>query len=274
MTVAEAAPLSFVRRLHPETLRWLGGAAGALALHASLRALNALVLILYGQYDLPALPVATWLSGLAAAVTLYTFGSYLRDRMTGVLLAGLWSVVPVISGHHASLFTALAAGSLLAALRKNWLTAGVLCLLAGLTLPTGAALTLVVVPVAVIALVRDPREWRPWVATVLALAGLAGGLPQLGTGRLTVETGLLLLLAVALLVVAAGERLPRPLLVYAGGVVLIALAARQAQALIPAFPLLLPIVYAIRRSHNRVVPFAVVGALTVASAVLSVHLTA
>ncbi|MBB2941526.1 hypothetical protein FB565_001230 [Actinoplanes lutulentus] len=268
-----------------------------------------------------ALLLVSWATGLAAAATLYALGSYLRDRMTGILLAGLWSVVPhgiVLSmGYSEPLFTALAAGSLLAALRKNWLTAGVLCLLAGLTRPTGAAVIAAVVLTALVAVVRNPREWRAWVAGLIAPLGLVGYMAWVGIrlgradgyfyvqnetwkmgfdgGGYTLSTfsnmlldnrisleltevSLVLLLALGLFVVALGERLPWPLLVYAGVVVFIAVTGdwfywAKARMLIPAFPLLLPVVYAMRRSHNRVVPYVVVGGLALFSTFFSVYLT-
>jgi hypothetical protein len=385
VTTAVAAEPTDVRRLHPQTVRWLGGAAAAMALYAGLRILNVLVLIFYARRDektpswrelllawdsvwyagiaengydkvitftaegvpeksnlaffplypglsaaveavLPisigtAMLLVAWTAGLAAAATLYALGSYLRDRMTGILLAALWAVVPhgvVLSmGYSEPLFTALAAGSLLAVLRKNWLTAGFLCLLAGLTRPTGAAVIIAVGLTALIAVARNPRQWRPWVAGAIAPLGLVGYMAWVGARlgradgyfyvqnvtwemgfdgggytlslvsgmllnrRISVEeseVSLVLLLAVALLVVAIGERLPWQLLAYGGVIVAIAVAGdwffwAKARMLIPAFPLLIPVVYAIRRSRNRTVPFVVVGGLAVASFLFSVYLT-
>ncbi|WP_229075269.1 hypothetical protein [Actinoplanes sp. DH11] len=268
-----------------------------------------------------ALLLVAWTSGLAAAVALYALGTHLRDRTTGILLAALWSVVPhgvVLSmGYSEPLFTALAAGSLLALLRRNWLTAGTLCLLAGLTRPTGAAVIAAVGLAALITVVREPRQWRAWLAGVLAPLGLVGYMAWVGarlgradgyfhvqndTWRMGFDGGgytlttmanmvldretslemaevtLVLLLGVALLVVAIGERLPWPLLVYAGVIVFIALTGdwfywAKARMLIPAFPLLLPVAYAIGRSRNRTVPFVVVGGLALVTALTSVYLT-
>jgi hypothetical protein len=342
VSTAVAAEPTAVRRLHPQTVRWLGGAAAAMALYAALRITNVLVLMFFARRDektptwhelLPAgdadssglaffplypalsaavgflLPVSigtamllvAWAAGLAAAAILYALGSYLRDRMTGILLAALWAVVPhgvVLSmGYSEPLFTALAAGSLLATLRKNWLTAGALCLLAGLTQPTAAAVIVAVGLTALFAVIRDPRQWRAWVAGLLAPLGLVGYLAWAGVrlgqvdgyrglgGGYTVtamtpamsEVSLILLLAVALLVVAIGERLPWQLLAYAGVIVLIAWAGdwfsgANARMLIPAFPLLIPVAYAIRRSRNRAVPFVVIGGLAVVTFLFSVHL--
>jgi hypothetical protein len=38
--------------------------------------------------------VVSWLAGLGAAWGLFAIGTHLRDRRTGVLLAGLWAVLP------------------------------------------------------------------------------------------------------------------------------------------------------------------------------------
>ena len=268
-----------------------------------------------------ALLLVAWASGLAAAAVLYALGAHLRDRTTGILLAALWAVVPhsVVQsmGYTEPLFTALAAGALLAVLRRNWVAAGVLCLLAGLTRPTAAALVAAVGLAALVAAVREPRRWQPWCAMVLAPLGLIGYmvwvgfrlgradgyfyvqneawkmgfdgggytlttfselLMEKGSSLEMAEVSLVMLLAVLLLIVAVGERLPWPLLVYAGACVVIALTGdwfywAKARMLIPAFPLLLPIAYAIRRSRNRTVPAVVVGGMALFAAFTSVYFT-
>ncbi|MEV6493989.1 hypothetical protein AB0M20_35995, partial [Actinoplanes sp. NPDC051633] len=119
-----------------------------------------------------------WMSGAAAAAGLYKIGSHLRNRPTGVMLAAVWAVIPHAlvesMAYSESLFTALAAWSLYALLRRRWLLAGPLCLLAGLTRPTAAALILVVCLSALIAIVRRRDGWRPWVAGVTAPLGFLG----------------------------------------------------------------------------------------------------
>jgi hypothetical protein len=79
-----------------------------------------------------------------------------------------------------ALFVALAAWSLVALLDRRWLTAGVLCLLAGATRPFGGALAVAVALAAGTAIARallerQPRDVvRPVLAAVLAPAGLLG----------------------------------------------------------------------------------------------------
>ncbi|RZU51408.1 hypothetical protein EV385_3235 [Krasilnikovia cinnamomea] len=266
-----------------------------------------------------ALLLVAWACGLTAAAALYAVGAHLRDPRTGVLLAALWAVLPhgVIEsmGYSEPLFTTLAAGALLAVLRRNWLTAGALCLLAGLTRPTAAALVLAVGLAALVQVCREPARWRAWCAMLLAPVGLLGYLAWVGLrlGRADgyfyvqsvvwnmsfdgggytrqsanaallgkqplefAEVTLVLLIAVLLFVVALGERLPWPLLVYAGACLAIVLTGdgfywAKARHLMPAFPLLLPVAYAMVRSRNRTVPYAVIGGMAVFCAFWSVHL--
>jgi hypothetical protein len=263
--------------------------------------------------------VVSWGAGLAAAWGLYALGAHLRDATTGVLLAGLWAVVPHAlvesMGYSETLFTALAAWSLLAVLRKRWLTAGILCLLAGLTRPTAAALIAAVGLAALVAVCREPRAWRAWCAVVLAPLGLLGFLVFVGVrldrpdgyfyvqdkawrmrfdggedtvrelGKIAthsvplayVVTSLVLAAGLALLVIGLGERIPWPLLVYAAGVLVLALGGAgyywaKARLLLPAFPLLIPIAYALVRSRNRTIPIVVIALLAALSAFYGVYL--
>ncbi|NGO68181.1 glycosyltransferase family 39 protein [Streptomyces boncukensis] len=101
------------------------------------------------------------LSSLAAAWALFLIGRALYGRRAGVLLAVLWAALPVgvvqSMAYSESLFTALAAWSLWAALTRRWVWAGALAACAGLTRPVGAA---VVAAVWCAALLPLWREWR------------------------------------------------------------------------------------------------------------------
>jgi hypothetical protein len=120
----------------------------------------------------------SWLAGLVAAGGLYAVGNHLRDRRTGVALAALWAVIPhaVVESmaYTETLFTALSAWSLYAVLTRRWLTAGGLCLVAGLVRPTAAALVAAVGLACLVAAVRRTDGWRPWLAGALAPLGLLG----------------------------------------------------------------------------------------------------
>jgi hypothetical protein len=120
----------------------------------------------------------SWLAGLVAAGGLYAIGQHVGDRRTGVALAALWAVLPhaVVESmaYTETLFTALAAWSLYAVLTRRWLTAGGLCLAAGLVRPTAAALVAAVGLACLVAAVRRTDGWRPWLAGALAPLGLLG----------------------------------------------------------------------------------------------------
>jgi hypothetical protein len=126
----------------------------------------------------------SWAAGLAAAWGLYAVGAQLRDRRTGVLLAGLWAVVPhaVVESmsYSETTFTALAAWSLFALLRRRWLTAGVLCLFAGLARPVAPALIAAVGLAALVAVCRRRDGWRPWACMALAPLGFLGYVAWVG----------------------------------------------------------------------------------------------
>ncbi|MFY1575436.1 hypothetical protein ACN26Z_11175 [Verrucosispora sp. WMMD703] len=129
--------------------------------------------------------IVAWLAGLAAAWGLFAIGAYLHDRRSGVLLAALWAAVPhaVVESmaYSETLFTALAAWTLYALLRGHWITAGLLCLFAGLTRPTASSLIPVVGLAALVAIIRRRDGWRPWVAALLAPAGWLGYLAWVGS---------------------------------------------------------------------------------------------
>jgi hypothetical protein len=263
--------------------------------------------------------IVAWGCGLAAAAGLYLIGAHLKDRRTGVLLAAVWAVLPhglvESMGYSETLFTALAVFALWAVLKKYWLVAGLLTLLAGLTRPTAAALIVAVGLAALVAVIRRPSTWTAWIAGVLSPLGLLGYMAWVGHrlgrwdgyfhvqndawkmgfdgGPYTLRTANSLLMkdlplsvavttavvAVALLlfVIAVGERLPWPLLVYSAVSLIVVLAGdsyytSKARLLIPAFPLLLPVVYAMTRSRNRVVPYVVLAGLTAMSALYGVYL--
>ncbi|MFI7078686.1 hypothetical protein ACIBO1_15465 [Micromonospora sp. NPDC049903] len=129
--------------------------------------------------------IVAWLAGLAAAWGLFAIGAHLHDRRTGVLLAALWAALPhaIVQSmaYSETLFTALAAWTLYALLRGHWLTAGVVCLFAGLTRPTASSLIPVVGLAALVAIVRRRDGWRPWAAALLAPAGWLGYLAWVGS---------------------------------------------------------------------------------------------
>ncbi|NHO81798.1 hypothetical protein HA073_12250 [Micromonospora sp. CMU55-4] len=213
-----------------------------------------------------ALAVAA-IAALAAAWGLFAVGERLYDRRVGILLAVLWGVLPhsIVQNmsYSEGIFTAFAAWSLYALLRRSWLLAAVLSLCAGLTRPTGSALLAVVCLAALIAALRRRDGWRPWAALVIAPAGWVGYLAWVGwqTGRpdgwfhiqdagwgTTFDFGadtvrvaqrvlaqptaltmyvvtLVVLIALALFVLSALDRQPWQLLLYSGLILLTTLGA-------------------------------------------------
>ncbi|MFH9606597.1 hypothetical protein [Streptomyces sp. NPDC017448] len=120
--------------------------------------------------------LVAWTAGLLAAWGIYAVGARLRGRRTGVVLAALWGVYPTAfvqsMAYTETLFTALAAWALYAVLTGRWIVAGGLCVLAGLTRPTAAALIAALVITAAATLVREYREGR---ASREGRAGPEGG---------------------------------------------------------------------------------------------------
>ena len=273
--------------------------------------------VLPGDPRVTAIAVS-WAAGLAAAWGLYAVGAQLRDRRTGIVLAGLWAVVPhaVVEsmGYTETLFTALAAWSLFALLRRRWLTAGVLCLFAGLTRSVAIALIAAVGLAALVAVCQRRDGWRPWLGGALAPLGFLGFVAWVGDrlgrydgyvylqreawhasydageyaltqmNRILNEpeqlalyvTTLVVVLALALLVLLATDGSPWPLVVYAA-VMFVAVVGVEgyyhtmARHLLPAFPLLLPVAYALGTARRSTVVVVFV-LLTAVSAWYGVYL--
>ncbi|WP_446219603.1 hypothetical protein [Micromonospora sp. IBHARD004] len=134
--------------------------------------------------------LVSWTAGLVAAWGIYAVGQHFGSPRTGVALVALWAVLPhaVVESmaYTETLFAALVAWTLYALLRRRWLTAGLLCLLAGLTRPTATALVAAVGLTALVAIVRRRDGWRPWAAAALSPLGYLGYLAWIGhrLGRL------------------------------------------------------------------------------------------
>lgn len=105
--------------------------------------------------------LVAWTAGLLAAWGIFAVGAHLHGRRTGVVLAALWGVYPTAfvqsMAYTETLFTALAAWALYAVLKGRWPLAGALCVLAGLTRPSAAALIAALAITAAATLVREFR---------------------------------------------------------------------------------------------------------------------
>ncbi|WP_243422693.1 glycosyltransferase family 39 protein [Micromonospora globispora] len=128
--------------------------------------------------------IVSWLAGLVAAWGIYAVGTHLASRTVGLILVALWAVLPhaVVQNmaYTETVFTALVAWTLYALLRRQWLTAGLLCLVAGLARPSASTLIAAVGLTALVAMVRRQDGWRPWAAAVLSPLGYLGYLAWIG----------------------------------------------------------------------------------------------
>lgn len=253
--------------------------------------------------------LVSWAASLAAAWGVYAVGAHVAGPRTGVVLAVLWGVYPTAfvqsMAYTETLFTALAAWSVLAVLRDRWVLASVLCVFAGLTRPTAAALIAAIGIAAVVTVVRERRlRARVAAGTLLAPLGWLGYVVYVGVRQgsatayfdvqaawgnsidggvalarfiagLPWPAALGLCLALALLgwlvVLCVRQRQPLPLLVYTVAVVVISLVGAayfgsRPRLMMPAFGLLLPPAAALARLRARTaVP--VLAGLALASAV-------
>ncbi|MEU6868920.1 hypothetical protein ABZ924_37820 [Streptomyces sp. NPDC046876] len=219
--------------------------------------------------------VVSAVAGLAAAWGIFAVAALVcaeripqaDPRRAGVFAVAAWAALPVgivqSMAYSESLFTALAAWSLYAALRGRWPAAGLLAAAAGLTRPVGAAVAAAVWVAAALAWRRGERSWRMAVGVALAPAGAAayalwvgartGGGPtgyldvqggwgngfdggwafarfigaKLASGSVAAGLGLIAGVALVLWLYAlcVRQRQPAPLLVYCGIVVALALCA-------------------------------------------------
>ena len=217
------------------------------------------------------------IAGAVAAALIAQIAAVTIGRPAAVPATLLWCVQPmafILSAAYAeALFTALAAVCLWALLGERWLTAGSAALAAGLTRPTGAALTLAVLTAAVLSARRSGGR-RQWVAVALAPVGLVGYVTWVGVrvGRVdawfatqrggwhtSFDAGASTLgrawehladplstptanavtatiaAATALAVLMIRDRLPWPLIVYALTILVLAIGARNLFVSIPRF---------------------------------------
>lgn len=246
--------------------------------------------------------------GLARLGELVPGGSRRAGLLLVALVAAapmgvVWSMT-----YSEGLFCACAVWALVGVLRRDWLLAGGCSALAGLVRPTAGALLLAVGLAVLLAVLAEPRDWRAWVGGLVAPLGLVGylafvamrtGSPAgwfelqqrgwnsrfdgglatalftgevLATGRSVLEVVTVGVLAgcLVLLVVCIRQRVPWPLVVYAAGVLLMALGSNglmnsKARLVLPAVTLLVPVALALAKRRPGTA-LAVVASATVVSA--------
>ncbi|GAA3078488.1 membrane protein [Pseudonocardia yunnanensis] len=235
-------------------------------------------------------------------------GSRRAGLLLTCLFAASPMAVALSMTYTEALFCALAVWALVGVLREQWMLAGLCAAGAGLVRPTGSSVVAAVGLAALAAVIQRRGGWRPWVAGALAATGALGyvGYVAVRTGVLggwfviqregwgwhldggvaTVRwlaevltssqnvfdllTVLSLVGSVVLFVVAVVMRMPWPLLVY-GGLVLVTtwgtdgLMNSKLRVLLPAFVLLLPVAIGLA-GRRRATAVAVVVAAAFASA--------
>ncbi|MEU6272228.1 glycosyltransferase family 39 protein [Streptomyces populi] len=106
--------------------------------------------------------LVTAVASLAAAWGIFAVADHVHGRRTGVCAVLVWAVLPVgvvqSMAYSESLFTALAAWSLYAALTGRWPTAGLLAAFAGLTRPVGVAVAAALWAAAITSFVGEHRH--------------------------------------------------------------------------------------------------------------------
>ncbi|NEB75517.1 hypothetical protein G3I40_09810 [Streptomyces sp. SID14478] len=138
--------------------------------------IRALHLVLPLSTGVCALLIA-WAAALAAALGIYRIGEFLHSRTVATLLVVLWGLLPhsvVLSmAYTEPVLTAFAVWSLYAVLHGNWLWAGSLAALAGLSRPNGFAVAAAILSTAAYELVRRRGRvpHRLWTGALLAPAG-------------------------------------------------------------------------------------------------------
>lgn len=148
------------------------------------------------RLDIQAAGIAiAWVGGVVAAWGIYATANHLYGRRVGILAAALWGAMPIAiiqnMAYSESLFTALAAWALFAAVSRHWVWAGALAAVAGLTRANGVAVVAGVGVGALLALGRlylahrrgEPAAvawWRPLIGGALAPLGWFGYLGWVG----------------------------------------------------------------------------------------------
>lgn len=237
------------------------------------------------------------------------------DRRVALLTACCFSVYPLAGvlslAYSEALLAVLAAGCLLALLRRRWLVAGVLAMLAGATRPTGAVLIVACLVAAADAVYRR-RDWSSLVAVALSPLGVLASWIGTAAGRWdawfateqggwgshfdagtdTVRTvfheltgtahhsfgpeqAVFVLAALALVLVAAWRRPPMPVLAFMVGLFVLVAGTSNTHAALPRYLLVaFPLLVPIATwLRHRPWPFTVVllGAAGVMSAGLGAY---
>ncbi|MGW7820580.1 mannosyltransferase family protein [Streptomyces puniciscabiei] len=150
-----------------------------------VRALRGLLPVTAGQAAL----LIAWSCSALAVYGVYTIVHHLHGRAVATAAVALWAVLPqsvvFALAYTEPLFTACAAWSLHAVLRRRWLTAGSLALLAGLARPNGIAVAAAVAAAAAHELVRQRGRASPGLLVGMVMGPLGWAGYVLWVGRRT-----------------------------------------------------------------------------------------
>ncbi|GAA0480712.1 hypothetical protein ABZ951_22685 [Streptomyces sp. NPDC046215] len=130
--------------------------------------------------------VVSWCAAAVAAAGGYALVRAVGGRPgAGYACVALWACSPYAFAlwvpYSEAVFSAAVLWAMVALLAHRWLTAGVLCAVAGTVRPTAAVLIGTVVLTAGWAAVRGRDGWRPWAALAVAPLGLVGSWLFLGS---------------------------------------------------------------------------------------------
>ncbi|MEV7117782.1 hypothetical protein [Kitasatospora griseola] len=159
----------------------------------AIRAVHAVLPITAGHAAL----LVAWFFSLVAAAGIFAVVAHVYRPRIALIAVVLWGALPhgavESMAYSEPVFTAWAAWSLYALLRRNWIWAGALSCMACLTRPSGLAVAAAVGITAAVELVQfwrgrrngadRPVVWRVLLGTALAPAGWFGYLAYVGWQR-------------------------------------------------------------------------------------------
>lgn len=164
-------PLAFFPG-YPTLVRWVGDLPGVTVVAAAI--------------------TVSLVTGVVGAYALARLGTRVGGRrVVGLILVVLFAASPMAialsMAYSEALFCALAAWSLVGVVERKWVLAGLAAAGTGLVRPTAAAVVATVWIAAIVTIARRRDGVRPWLALVLAPAGLLGylGFVAHRTGQLT-----------------------------------------------------------------------------------------
>ena len=125
------------------------------------------------------------LSSIFAALGIFLVVERIIGSKVAFYTVILWAALPIAAvqslAYSESLFTALAAWALYFLLKRQWIAAGLIALIAGLTRPTAISVIVAVMVAALIELQKRRRDKSALIALLIAPLGLLGYIYWVGT---------------------------------------------------------------------------------------------